>query len=84
MEYSGCLRTGAPWRDLPEKYPSYQTCHRLAISPVLAQVGRLQIIQSLEERKSIFIQVGLIALCVSIAIIIAVFRSGFFGENSYY
>ena len=22
------LRTGAPWRDLPEKYPSYQTCHR--------------------------------------------------------
>ena len=22
------LRTGAPWRDLPKKYPSYQTCHR--------------------------------------------------------
>ena len=22
------LRTGALWRDLPEKYPSYQTCHR--------------------------------------------------------
>ena len=22
------LRIGAPWRDLPEKYPSYQTCHR--------------------------------------------------------
>jgi transposase len=22
------LRTGAPWRDLPERYPSYQTCHR--------------------------------------------------------
>lgn len=22
------LRTGAPWRDLPEKYPPYQTCHR--------------------------------------------------------
>ena len=21
-------RTGAPWKDLPEKYPSYQTCHR--------------------------------------------------------
>lgn len=56
----------------------------LAISPVLAQVGRLQIIQSLEERKSVFIQVGLIALCVSIAIIIAVFRSGFFGEDNYY
>jgi transposase len=22
------LRTGAPWRDLPESYPPYQTCHR--------------------------------------------------------
>jgi transposase len=22
------LRTGAPWQDLPERYPSYQTCHR--------------------------------------------------------
>lgn len=21
-------RTGAPWKDLPEKYPPYQTCHR--------------------------------------------------------
>ena len=22
------LRTGAPWQGLPERYPSYQTCHR--------------------------------------------------------
>jgi transposase len=22
------LPTGAPWADLPERYPSYQTCHR--------------------------------------------------------
>jgi transposase len=22
------MRTGAPWRDMPERYPSYQTCHR--------------------------------------------------------
>ncbi len=22
------LRTGARWQDLPERYPSYQTCHR--------------------------------------------------------
>ena len=22
------LRTGAPWKDLPKMYPSYQTCHR--------------------------------------------------------
>src|SRR5260370_40133491 len=21
-------RTGAPWADVPEQYPSYQTCHR--------------------------------------------------------
>jgi transposase len=22
------LRTGAPWKDLPEQYPPHQTCHR--------------------------------------------------------
>lgn len=22
------LRTGAPWKDLPKRYPPYQTCHR--------------------------------------------------------
>jgi hypothetical protein len=22
------LRTGAPWADLPDRYPAYQTCHR--------------------------------------------------------
>jgi transposase len=22
------LRTGAPWKDLPQRYPPYQTCHR--------------------------------------------------------
>ena len=22
------LPTGAPWKDLPERYPPYQTCHR--------------------------------------------------------
>jgi hypothetical protein len=22
------MRTGAAWKDLPERYPSYQTCHR--------------------------------------------------------
>lgn len=22
------LRTGAPWHDLPERYPPYQTCYR--------------------------------------------------------
>ena len=24
----GVLRTGAPWKDLPDRYPSHQTCHR--------------------------------------------------------
>ncbi|WP_159033904.1 transposase, partial [Leptospira santarosai] len=22
------LRTGAQWKDLPDRYPPYQTCHR--------------------------------------------------------
>lgn len=22
------MRTGAPWHDLPPRYPPYQTCHR--------------------------------------------------------
>jgi transposase len=22
------MRTGSPWKDMPERYPSYQTCHR--------------------------------------------------------
>lgn len=22
------LRTGAPWKDIPDRYPPYQTCHR--------------------------------------------------------
>jgi transposase len=24
------MRTGAPWRDMPERYPSYQTCCHLS------------------------------------------------------
>jgi transposase len=24
----GILRTGAPWHDMPNRYPPYQTCHR--------------------------------------------------------
>lgn len=55
----------------------------LAVSPFLAQVGQIQAIQRLKGRKSVLIQVGLIALCVSIAIIIAVARSGLFGEDVY-
>ena len=27
------LRTGAPWHDLPDRYPAYQTCHRTGEGP---------------------------------------------------
>jgi hypothetical protein len=26
--FCGCLGTGAQWRELPQTYPPYQTCHR--------------------------------------------------------
>lgn len=28
LRLGSILRTGAQWADLPERYPSYQTCHR--------------------------------------------------------
>ena len=28
MVCSGCWAPGAQWRELPEKYPPFQTCHR--------------------------------------------------------
>lgn len=55
----------------------------LAISPLFAQVSQITAIQKLGARNSVFVQVGLIAICVSIAIIIAVIRSGFFGGDAY-
>jgi transposase len=33
------LRTGAPWADVPDGYPSYQTCHRR--SPSTSRAPRL-------------------------------------------
>ena len=56
----------------------------LAISPLLAQVGRIKAVQGLGTRGSTFIQIAAIALPVVIAIGIAVARSGFFGDNSGY
>ena len=29
------LRTGAPWADLPDRYPSYRTCHRLSTTKAI-------------------------------------------------
>ena len=50
------LRTGAPWKDLPERYPPYQTCHRRfqkwieegVLGTVLEALG-----EDLEERGEI-------------------------------
>ena len=42
------LRTGAPWKDLPERYPSYQTCHRRFQQWTRAGVFRL-ILEALAE-----------------------------------
>ena len=47
------LRTGAPWRDLPERYPPYQTCHRRfqqwAREGVLSRVLKA-LVENLKER----------------------------------
>ena len=56
----------------------------LAISPLLAQVGRMAAIQELGTRRSTLVQIAAIALPVVIAIGIAVMRSGFFGDNTGY
>ncbi len=50
------LRTGAPWRDLPERYPPYQTCHRRfqrwAHSGVFRQILRA-LAKDLKKRGSL-------------------------------
>ncbi len=56
----------------------------LAISPLLAQVGRIEAVQGFGARRSALVQIAAIALPVIIAIGVAVARSGFFGDNSGY
>ncbi len=56
----------------------------LAISLFLAQIGQMETIQKLSERRSTVVQIAAIALPVVIAIGIAVARSGLFGESSDY
>ena len=50
------LRTGAPWKDLPNRYPPYQTCHRRfqtwAQEEVMAEMLE-QIAQDLYEQGDI-------------------------------
>src|SRR5215831_12508996 len=36
------LRTGAPWHDLPRRYPPYQTCHRRL--QLWQRSGRLEVL----------------------------------------
>lgn len=55
----------------------------LAVSPLLARVGEIEVVQRLGARKSTLVQIGLIALCVGIAIGIAFTHSGLLGESDY-
>ena len=55
----------------------------LAVSPLLAQVRNIPAIQKLQGNKSLYIQVGLIAFCVCIAIIFALLNSGLFSQDTY-
>ena len=53
------LRTGAPWRDLPQRYPPYQTCHRRFQQLVKLGVFRhiaQELAQDLYERGGIDIR----------------------------
>jgi transposase len=53
------LRTGAPWKDLPPRYPPYQTCHRRfqqwAKSGVFRRIVQ-QLAEDLSERGGIDIR----------------------------
>lgn len=56
----------------------------LAVSLLLARVGRIEAVQKLGTSRSVLVQVAAIALPVVAAIIIAVARSGIFGDDSGY
>jgi transposase len=55
------LRTGAPWQDLPKRYPPYQTCHRRfqrwQRSGRLTAILRL-LLQDLMERGKLDLEEG--------------------------
>jgi len=53
------LRTGAPWKDLPPRYPPYQTCHRRFPQWVQQGVFRRiaqELVEDLNERGKIDIR----------------------------
>ena len=53
------LRTGAPWEDLPQRYPPYQTCHRRfqqwVRHGVFRRIAR-ELVEDLNERGKIDIR----------------------------
>jgi transposase len=57
------LRTGAQWRELPNKYPSYQTCHRYfqrwSESGILGKLLR-RLAKDLIERGKLEVEEGFI------------------------
>ncbi len=57
------LRTGAPWKDLPARYPAYQTCHRRFAkwckNKVLEKALR-NIIKDLKDRGKVDLTEGFI------------------------
>jgi transposase len=54
------LRTGAPWKDLPPRYPPYQTCHRRfqgwvkdgTLQRVMEALGEELKLRSADNRRS--------------------------------
>ena len=53
------MRTGAPWKDLPQRYPPYQTCHRRFQQWVRQGVFRCiaqELVEDLNERGKIDIR----------------------------
>jgi hypothetical protein len=53
------MRTGAPWKDLPQRYPPYQTCHRRFQQWVRQGVFRRiasELVEDLNERGKIDIR----------------------------
>ena len=60
------LRTGAPWKDLPQRYPPYQTCHRWFqqwVRDGIFQRIAQELVEDLYERGQIDIREAFIDGC---------------------
>ena len=60
------LRTGAPWKDMPQRYPPYQTCHRRfqqwVKQGVFKRIAK-ELVEDLYERGKIDIREAFIDGC---------------------